>query len=149
MSDMETKINEINASLGYSNTSSKVKSSTGSGMADMGGQEFLQLMLAQLQNQNPLEPMKDSEMLSQFASLNTVQELKELNELFEDFTSAFNSSLQLMNSVSLIGKTVDYVDGEDTKKGVVTTVSFDDGVPTLWVGDKSVEFGSVIAVSGG
>jgi len=54
-----------------------------------------------------------------------------------------------MNSVSLIGKTVDYVDGEDTKKGVVTTVSFDDGVPTLWVGDKSVEFGSVIAVSGG
>ena len=44
------------------------------------GEQFMQLLLAQLRNQNPLEPMENSEFMGQMTQLNSLQELKKMND---------------------------------------------------------------------
>lgn len=44
------------------------------------GEQFMQLLLAQLRNQNPLEPMENSEFMGQMTQLNSLQELQKMND---------------------------------------------------------------------
>lgn len=44
------------------------------------GEQFMQLLLAQLRNQNPLEPMDNSEFMGQMTQLNSLQELQKMND---------------------------------------------------------------------
>lgn len=45
----------------------------------MGKQDFLQLLVSQLRNQNPLEPMKDTEFVSQLATFSSLEQLAGMN----------------------------------------------------------------------
>ena len=47
---------------------------------DFTSDDFMELLLIQLQNQNPLDPMDEKEMIVQMSQLNTVSELQQLNE---------------------------------------------------------------------
>ncbi len=64
---------------------------------------FLKLMVAQLANQDPLNPMENAELTSQMAQINTVSGIQQLNATLSGMTSQFNS-LQALQSTSLIGK---------------------------------------------
>ena len=75
----------------------------------LGKQEFLQLLVAQLQNQDPINPMDSKEFASQLAQFNSVEQLINLN----DGVQALAQSQQLSSSgltntmaASLTGKTV-------------------------------------------
>ncbi|MDH4389582.1 MAG: flagellar hook capping FlgD N-terminal domain-containing protein [Fimbriimonas sp.] len=56
------------------------KKSTNKSQSELNTQDFLQLLSVQLANQNPLEPMKDSEYYSQIAQLGTTQGIDRLNK---------------------------------------------------------------------
>jgi flagellar basal-body rod modification protein FlgD len=43
------------------------------------GSAFMEVLLAQLRHQNPLEPMDDKELIGQMAQLNSLQELQKIN----------------------------------------------------------------------
>jgi hypothetical protein len=60
-----------------------------------------------------------------------------------------NSANQLASSVAFIGKTVEYIDGDTNKEGVVTSVTLDSNKTMLWIGDKELELGDVLRVKGG
>src|SRR5690242_2099731 len=64
--------------------------------------QFMQILMAQLTHQNPLEPMNNAEMMSQFSQLNSLQELRDIHTAV-DKVSASNQVIYL---ASLIGKTV-------------------------------------------
>ena len=64
---------------------------------------FLKLMVAQLANQDPLNPMDNAELTSQMAQINTVSGIQQLNATLSSMSSQF-SGLQALQGTSLIGK---------------------------------------------
>jgi flagellar basal-body rod modification protein FlgD len=85
---------------GSSSTSSTSSSSAGG--VTLGGTDFLTLMLAQLQNQDPTSPVDSNEFLSQLASLSEVQGINQLNTSFTSLSNSLVSS-QALQASSLLG----------------------------------------------
>lgn len=78
---------------------------TGPGEQALGQEDFLELMLAQLQNQDPMKPMENGDFLAQMAQFSTVQGITDLNSSVSSLAGVFNSS-QLLDASSLIGREV-------------------------------------------
>lgn len=86
------------------NTSSTANSSSATTAADMQNQ-FLTLLVAQLQNQDPMSPMDNAQMTSQMAQISTVTGIEKLNDTVNSVTSQF-SMQQMMQGTNLIGHTI-------------------------------------------
>src|SRR5580658_3788437 len=82
--------------------SSTSTSSAATGGVSLGGTDFLTLMLAQLQNQDPTSPVDSNEFLSQLASLSEVQGITQLNSSFTALSNSLVSS-QALQASSLLG----------------------------------------------
>ncbi len=105
--------------------------------------DFMLMLLAQLTNQNPLEPLKDSEMLSQFAQLNSVQQLQGIQTLMGQAASANQTGY----AASLIGKTITAnLDNGDPLKGVVTGITIEAGKVYVHVGDQKAPVSSIVEI---
>ena len=85
-------------------TNSTSNSGTATTAEDMQNQ-FLTLLVAQLQNQDPMSPMDNAQMTSQMAQISTVTGIEKLNDTVNSVTSQF-SMQQMMQGTSLIGHTV-------------------------------------------
>lgn len=66
---------------------------------------FLKLLVAQLGNQDPMNPMDNAQMTSQMAQINTVTGIQQLNQTMKDMAAQF-SSLQVLQGVSMVGHDV-------------------------------------------
>jgi len=66
---------------------------------------FLKLLVAQLNNQDPMNPLDNAQMTSQIAQINTVTGIQQLNQTMQSMASQFNS-LQVMQGTALIGRNV-------------------------------------------
>lgn len=72
---------------------------------DLGKNEFLELLVAQLNNQNPLEPQENGEFIGQLAQFSTVEGVEKLNSSMETILSGYQSS-QALQASSLVGRKV-------------------------------------------
>ena len=79
---------------------------------ELGRTAFLELMVAQLNNQNPLEPTDNQAFVAQLAQFSTVEGIDNLNDTADALTTQFNSQSALQAS-SLVGQSV-IVEGNDT-----------------------------------
>ncbi len=116
--------------------------------AASGQTQFLELFIAQVQNQDPLEPTKQQEFLAQLAQFATVEGLEKLNAGQSQFNTQFSEllELQLLNSGSgLLGKTVTY--GEAGQTGTATELQKDNGQVLIRVGDALVPVSDITAVA--
>lgn len=77
---------------------------TGSG-DELGKNEFMELMLAQLKNQNPLEPQDNGEFISQLAQFSSLEEMQSLSGSVDDVVSQFRST-QALQASAMVGRTV-------------------------------------------
>ena len=66
---------------------------------------FLKLLVAQLNNQDPMNPMDNAQMTSQMAQINTVVGINALNDTMETMSSQF-TAMQVLQGTSMIGRTV-------------------------------------------
>ena len=76
---------------------------------DLGQQEFLQLLVAQMQNQDPINPMDGAKFASQLAQFNSVEQLINVNEGLKSLQSTqdlMSASLTNSMAASLTGKQV-------------------------------------------
>lgn len=89
---------------GVSNNTSSGSNGSPKTAADMQDQ-FLTLLVAQLQNQDPTSPMDNSQLTSQMAQISTVSGIEKLNSTVESVTSQF-ASMQMMQGANMIGRTV-------------------------------------------
>lgn len=71
----------------------------------IGQDQFLKLMTTQMTHQNPNEPMKNGEFLSQMAQFGTVSGIQDLQQSFANFASSINSD-QALQATGLIGRYV-------------------------------------------
>lgn len=72
---------------------------------ELGQSAFLELMITQLNNQDPLNPQENAEFIAQLAQFSSVEGLERLNSQFEDFSGSFMSN-QALQASSLVGRSV-------------------------------------------
>lgn len=72
---------------------------------ELGQSAFLELMIAQLNNQDPLSPQENGEFIAQLAQFSSVEGIDKLNNNFQDFSSNFLSN-QALQASSLVGRAV-------------------------------------------
>ncbi len=110
--------------------------------------DYMKLLVTQLQNQNPLEPLDNKDMAAQLAQFSQLQQMEGLNTSFGKVLE----SVQRSYASSLIGKEVSFrsesADGAvGTKTGEVEEVTIgDDGEIILTVGDDRVKLADVLSI---
>lgn len=72
---------------------------------ELGKNEFLELLVAQLNNQDPLAPQENGEFIAQLAQFSTVEGIEKMNSSIDAMASSFQSS-QALQASSLVGRTV-------------------------------------------
>jgi flagellar basal-body rod modification protein FlgD len=120
------------------------QTSSTSSLGAITSNQFLQLLVAQLQNQDPLDPVSSTDFINQLASLNTVEGISSLNATFSQVLQL----QQLTQGSSLVGKTITYTpaDGGAAATGTVSSVSVQSGSFVLQVGSTQVGLSQVTNV---
>jgi len=130
-------------------TSSSSSSTSTKSTTDALGEQFMNLMLTQLRNQNPLEPLNENEMLQQITQLNTLQQLEKISKSLQ----AMEQTNQFMSASNLIGKTVIYKNDKDEQvSALVNQVYLDGSTVMLKIGDGEkdvIKLSSVMGVQEG
>lgn len=112
------------------------------GFAGLTTEDFMKLLISQLQNQDPTSPMDSDQMLSQISQMRDLQANTELQSALKSLTL----SQQLNNSTGFLGKTVTGTSGENTITGVVSSVQVRKGVAYLRVNGNDLEMKNVTDV---
>src|SRR3954447_5065573 len=99
--------------------------------ASLGKDDFLKLFVAQLQHQDPMNPMQDGEFMGQMAQFSTLEQITNVAKANDQIAA----DLGMSRSLALLGRTVSYVDDDDVPhSGVVEKVTSVDGASTLTIG---------------
>ncbi len=72
---------------------------------ELGRDAFLELLVTQMQNQNPLNPQENSEFVAQLAQFSSVEGLDKLNNTMDEMSLSLRSS-QALQASSMVGRTV-------------------------------------------
>jgi flagellar basal-body rod modification protein FlgD len=117
--------------------------STGTGQT-LGQNEFLQLLMTQLQNQDPMSPMDNTQFIAQMAQFSSLEQMTNLVSA----TKAMNANNEVAQSVALIGHNVTYTNADGSAgSGVVSEVDVSSGNVQLKVGDTSIDPTQINTVS--
>lgn len=85
--------------------------------SQLGADAFLKLLTTQLQNQDPLSPMDDTQSVAQLAQFSSVQSQQQLQASF----SSFQSNFSVLQSTGLLGKQVSVSSADST--GATSTIT--------------------------
>lgn len=131
---------------GVTNSTSSTTGSllTGAQQGILDRNAFLKLLITQMQYQDPMQPMDNTEFVSQLAQFSSLEQMQNMNQGFDKF----GKSAMANQAFSMVGKWVDYSDPNTgtTVTGKVTGVSFYDGTPVLKVGTQYVTMGYINTV---
>lgn len=94
-------ISNINSATGLSTATSGAGQTSAQEQSD----RFLKLLVAQLNNQDPMNPMDNAQMTSQMAQINTVSGIQQLNETMKSMSAQF-TAMQVLQGASMVGREV-------------------------------------------
>ena len=104
----------------------------------LGKDDFLKLLVTQLQSQDPLNPMDDKEFIAQMAQFTSLEQMQNMN-----------TSMQMTQATSYIGKQVTWDNDQGIQQtGVVTAVRMVSGQPKVVVGEQVFDLNKVTSVTG-
>lgn len=109
------------------------KDTTGTGT--LGKDAFLQLLVAQMKYQDPLNPSSDTEWVSQMAQFSSLEQMQNMN-----------STMTNSQAFSMIGQTVSITTDNGDVEGVVDYVNVSDGTAYVSVNGQTYEAGKVNSV---
>ncbi len=116
--------------------------------------DYLNLLVTQMRNQNPLEPMSNDQMTAQLAQLSSLEQLENINsnlaqlsELNTSFAKVLEDS-QLNYARSLVGKQVSYLNGEtdNIEMGYVEQIELNSEGYKLRIGNKLIDVDQITSV---
>lgn len=134
-----SSVSDILSQYGESSSTSSTSSTTGS---DLGKDAFLNLLVTQLQYQDPLNPSDDQEFLAQMAQFSALEQMQNLNKSFE-----------MTQASGLIGKVVSgtYVNEATSEttavQGFVDAVNISNGVTYLEIDGENIELDNISNIS--
>lgn len=123
--------------------STSAVSATSSNKQVLSQDDFLQLMVAQLTSQDPLNPTKDTDFAAQLAQFSALEQTKAIGS----DVSALGAGQQVTEAQSLLGKNVVITTKEGTVGGVVQSVVMVDGAPKLNVGGTLYNLSDVTGIT--
>ena len=82
---------------------------------ELGKDDFLKLLITQLQNQDPTSPMENTEFISQMAQFSSLEQMTNMSSSFAKMAAFINSS----EAASTLGKTVELNIGDASVQGIV------------------------------
>ena len=92
-------------------------------------QDFLRILTTQLNYQDPLKPMDNTEFVAQLAQFTSLQENQQTNDKLDTLLNIQSAT----QSIGLIGKTVDVVSSGTVRTGQVSSLDFSSGQAQLGV----------------
>ena len=106
--------------------------------------QFIQLMVAQIQYQDPLDPVSQESTTAQLAQISTVSGIEELNLQFSELLKMQT----LFDGAQLVGKNVEYTSptSGEVKTGEITEARSTGGELNLSVNDENITLTDVLAV---
>jgi len=116
MTDINT--NSVSDALSDYRFEPKVEAS---GNNELGKNQFMELMIAQMENQNPLEPQDNGAFISQLAEFSSLEEMQKLSGSVNSFASQYQST-QALQASAMVGRTV-LVPGTESPLGADGTIS--------------------------
>ncbi|MCQ2588887.1 MAG: flagellar hook assembly protein FlgD [Treponema sp.] len=82
---------------------------------ELGKDDFLKLLITQMQNQDPTEPMENTEFIAQMAQFSSLEQMTNMSTSFEKMANYITET----TATSTLGKTVELNVGDATVRGVV------------------------------
>ena len=102
---------------------------------ELGRDQFLNLLVTQPRNQDPLDPITDQEFIAQLSQFSTLESVQALNANFAQLLQL----QQLTQGSNLIGRTVNFLDENSAAQSAeVTAVSISGGNVQLVAGDIAI-----------
>ena len=86
---------------------------------ELGKDDFLKLLLAQLANQDPTSPMENTQFIAQMAQFSSLEQMTNMSNEFTKLANMLNSG----EAVSMLGKSVELNNGDSSMTGVVEAVT--------------------------
>lgn len=114
-------------SIGISASSQSLQSNLNTSQATLGQEEFLNILLTQLSFQDPLKPLDNQEFIAQMAQFTNLEQTRQLSENSNVLLTVQSAT----QAIGLIGKTVTVNSDNGYLVGMVSTISFNQGVPQL------------------
>lgn len=113
----------------------------------LGKDQFLKLLITQLQHQDPISPVEDKEFVAQLAQFSSLEQMQNLNNNMSEMMLAQQKLTSLGQATQMIGQHVELFthDGESLF-GRVSGVQFKGGWPGIIVDGKLYDFGEVVAI---
>ena len=104
-----TTASTVSTSSTIAGTTSTDSTSTSTSAMDEAQDMFLTLLVAQLNNQDPMNPMDNAEMTSQMAQINTVTGIQQVNDTLKSMADQF-AAMQVIQGSNMVGHDV-LIDG--------------------------------------
>jgi len=108
--------------------------------SDVSLESFMELLVVELQNQDPLDPMNNKEILEQMSQIREIESNQHLTDTLESVMLGQTVS----TAASLLGRTVSALsDNAEWIEGTVDKISIEDGKPKLHVGGDTVDMKNI------
>lgn len=112
----------------------------------MGQDDFLKLLVTQFTNQDPMNPMKDTEYIAQMAQFTSLEQTKSMSSEI----AKLRSDNQILQGNALIGRTVELQPDPQKENsrlvGIVSAVSIKAGTPQIVVNNTPYDLSSVLNI---
>ncbi len=113
---------------------------------ELGKDDFLKLMVTQLQNQDPLNPTTNEDFLAQLAQFSALEQMNNLNDSF----SVLADSLKISNAASLLGTEVNYIadpEAGSREKGNVDHITIKENQIFISVNGKEIPLTNIYSIN--
>lgn len=104
--------------------------------------DFMKILITQLQHQDPSEPMEDKEFIAQMAQFSSLEQMTNMSSQFTELSATLKGA----QALSLIGREVEIVQGESLVSGTVEAVT-GGAYPQLLVNGAYIDYEDITKIS--
>ena len=125
---MSTAVSNVSSTATTAASSASTNPTT-----NLGETDFLQLLMTEMTNQDPMQPMDDTQFIAQMAQFSSLEQMQNVN-----------TSLQMSQATSMIGSEVTWANASgQSVSGTVGSVHMVSGTPNLVMQDSQVSYSSI------
>ncbi len=128
-------VGSVNSATNSNSSAASSSNSAADPFANLNLNDFIQMMITELQNQDPTSPMSSGQMLSEITQMGQISTAEQLDTTLTGMETGQN----LSNASAMIGMQVEGTDSSgNSVSGTVASVTISNGAPSLNVGSSSL-----------